>query len=104
MTVSEARLWVSIRGGATGARFRRQVPMGHWIVDFASFSPKIVIEVDDRSHDFRDERWRSAFIESQGFVILRFWNVEVRDELDAIVQSIEAEVARLSSPGGGGGP
>ena len=78
--------------------------MGHWIVDFACFDPRIVIEVDDRSHDYRDERRRTAFIESLGFLILRFDNVEVARELDSILQFIEANVARVSSPGGGGAP
>ena len=104
MTISEARLWSGIRGGRTGARFRRQVPMGHWIADFACFDPKIVIEVDDTSHDFRDERVRTAFIESLGYRMLRFDNADVAQQVDEIIRYISAEVSRLSSPGGGGGP
>ena len=104
MTISEARLWSGIRGGRTGARFRRQVPMGHWIADFACFDPKIVIEVDDTSHDFRDERVRTAFIESLGYRMLRFDNADVAQQVDEIIRYISAEVSRLSPPGGGGGP
>ena len=108
MTVSEARLWSGIRAGRTGARFRRQVPMGHWIVDFACLNPKIAIEVDDDSHDFRDERVRTAYIQSLGYRILRFDNADVAQQVDAIIRYITAEVARLrvggpSSPGGGSG-
>ncbi len=69
--------------------------MGHWIVDFACFDPKIVIEVDDDSHDFRDERERTAYIESQGFVIYRFNNEDVADQVDAIVRFLTHEVSRL---------
>jgi len=97
MTVSEASLWSGIRGARTGGRFRRQVPMGRWIVDFACFDPKIVIEVDDKSHDYRDERERSAFIESLGFRILRFDNIDVAQQIDAIVRFITAEVKRVAS-------
>jgi BirA family biotin operon repressor/biotin-[acetyl-CoA-carboxylase] ligase len=95
MTVSEAALWMGIRRGSTGARFRRQVPIGYWIVDFASFDPKIVIEVDDASHDYRYERARTAYIELQGFTMLRFDNAAVRDDADAIVRFISQEVTRL---------
>lgn len=95
MTVSEATLWARIRREATGARFRRQVPIGYWIADFASFEPRIVIEVDDHSHRYRDERDRTAFIESQGFTILRLTNEDVRDNADAIGCFITQEVERL---------
>jgi very-short-patch-repair endonuclease len=71
--------------------------MGRWIVDFACFDPKIVIEVDDKSHDYRDERERSAFIESLGFRILRFDNIDVAQQIDAIVRFITAEVKRVAS-------
>ena len=76
-TVSEANLWSSIRKQQLGVRFRRQVPIGPWIVDFACLDPKIVIEVDDSSHYWKDEQARTAYIESQGFTTLRLDNKEV---------------------------
>jgi hypothetical protein len=63
MTISEAALWRGISRRQTGARFRRQVPIGEWIADFACFDPKLVIEVDGESHDWRmtaDRLHRSA--------------------------------------------
>jgi very-short-patch-repair endonuclease len=76
-TVSEANLWASIRRRQLGVRFRRQVPIGPWIVDFACLDPKIVIEVDDSSHYWKDEQDRTEYIESQGFTILRLDNKEI---------------------------
>ncbi len=95
MPWSEARLWSAINRRATGARFRRQVPIGHWIADFASFDPRIVVEVDGDTHENSDERERTAWIESQGFTILRFANRDVRDHLDDVFASIVLTVEQL---------
>ncbi|MCI0544865.1 MAG: DUF559 domain-containing protein [Actinobacteria bacterium] len=95
LTISEARLWGAIKGGATGARFRRQVPVGPWIVDFATLRPKLVVEVDDTSHEYRDEISRTRFIEGRGFKILRFTNREVALELPEVFNTIEGWVAAL---------
>ena len=93
MTVSEARLWKGTRNRSTGARFRRQVPIGHWIADFASLDPRLVIEVDDLSHELRDELVRTRYFRSQGFVILRFTNEQIAKELPEAVSRIERWVA-----------
>lgn len=67
MTISEARLWVAIRGGLVGARFRRQVPIGYWVADFASLNPRLVIEVDDTSHDPATNRFAPDISRRKGF-------------------------------------
>jgi len=95
MTISEAALWDGIRRKQTGARFRRQVPIGIWIADFASFSPKLVIEVDDESHDLRDETERTHDIESRGFTILRFDNEEIAQHPDDAVDTVRTWVEAL---------
>ena len=97
MTASEAVIWTGIRRQRAGARFRRQVPIGSWIVDFASFDPKLVIEIDGASHDDRDETERTIDIEGRGFRILRFLNDDVLNNADLIVQFITDEVSRLRS-------
>ena len=76
-TISETNLWQSIRKRQLGVRFRRQVPIGLWIVDFACLDPKIVIEVDDSSHHWKDEQDRTDFLEAQGFTVLRLDNKEI---------------------------
>jgi very-short-patch-repair endonuclease len=97
MPWSEARLWSVIRKQATGARFRRQVPIGWWIADFASFDPRVVIEVDGDTHDNSDETTRTAWVEAQGFTILRFDNLDIRDNLDSVFDSIVMTVEQLRS-------
>lgn len=69
--------------------------MGEWIVDFACFDPKLVIEVDDPSHDWRDEAARTAYIESLGFMILRFDNAEIADDAAAAISTVAGWVEAL---------
>jgi very-short-patch-repair endonuclease len=95
MTASERRLWRYLRGGAMGARFRRQVPMGEWIVDFACFDPALVVEVDDESHDWRDETERTRFIERQGFRVVRFPNRDVARDLESVLGTIRNHLEDL---------
>jgi very-short-patch-repair endonuclease len=89
LTVSEARVWGAIKACQTGAKFRRQVPIGPWIADFASFHPKLVIEIDDESHDWRDETERTEYLWQQGFRVLRFRNEEVAKDLPGVFSTIE---------------
>jgi very-short-patch-repair endonuclease len=77
MTISEAAAWQALKGRRTGVRFRRQVPIGIYIADFACFDPKLVIEIDDPSHDWKDEQSRMAFLRSQGFAVVSVTNREV---------------------------
>ncbi|MEX1208013.1 MAG: DUF559 domain-containing protein [Acidimicrobiia bacterium] len=95
LTISEARLWSVIRRGATGARFRRQVPIGRWIADFASLDPRIVVEVDGASHEWGDETERTSYLESQGFTVLRFDNELIADEVDLAFRVIKESVRML---------
>ena len=76
LTNAERKLWQILRKNQLGARFRRQVPLGKYILDFASFEPKIVIEVDGGQHaDLNAEvydKQRTAWLESYGYKVLRF--------------------------------
>jgi len=93
MTPQETKLWTRLRAlKPRGWKFRRQVPLGPYIVDFACFRPKLVIEVDggqqtyDR-HQAKD-RERDAWLEGQGFQVHRAWNHEVDGEMDAVLDAI----------------
>lgn len=90
MTDAERRLWRCLRHKQLGAKFRRQVPIGRYIADFVSFEAKLVIEVDGGHHaeQVDDDAARTAWFESQGFRVMRFWNNEVLGETDAVVASI----------------
>ena len=95
MTDAELRLWLRLRGEQLdGYRFRRQVPIGPYIVDFLSPKAKIVIEVDGSQHQVEadaDGR-RSAWLESRGYRVMRFWNGDVLTQTDAVMETIRKEL------------
>jgi len=93
MTPQEIKLWVKQRElKAFGFHFRRQAPIDHTIVDFASFGSRLVIELDGGQHGMpegaRSDRMRDEFLRSQGFRVLRFWNSEIDRNLDGVMESI----------------
>jgi very-short-patch-repair endonuclease len=91
MTDAERALWTRLRRRQVlGHKFRRQHPLGPFVVDFVCIQRKLVVEVDggqhaDQRHD--DDR-RSAWLADQGFSVLRFWNHEVLTETEAVVRAI----------------
>ena len=90
-TPAEARLWQRLRRRQVrGVKFRRQVVLGRFIVDFCSFEVRLVVEVDGPIHEYTGEQdaLRQEFLEVLGFRVLRFTNREVFDELDAVVAQI----------------
>jgi very-short-patch-repair endonuclease len=95
MSISEAHLWNGLRGGKAGARFRRQVPIGIWIADFATLQPRLVVEVDGPSHDWADESVRTAALEARGFTVIRFTNHEVASDMEGVVLAIRHVVGEL---------
>ena len=102
-TEVEKRLWYRIRNREVGGRkFRRQATIGRYIVDFACFERQLIIELDGGQHaspsPSEDERTR--WLESQGFSILRFWNNDVIENMDGVLQRIAEELDRLASVGG----
>jgi very-short-patch-repair endonuclease len=75
----ELRLWLLLRDGRlNGFKFRRQVPVGPYIVDFLCVGAKLIVEADGSQHaeSLRDNI-RDAYLASQGWTVLRFWNNEV---------------------------
>jgi very-short-patch-repair endonuclease len=97
LTPQEVKLWVKLRElKALGFHFRKQAPIGRYIVDFASLSARIVVEVDGGQHGMNKgaqlDRERDAFLRSQGFRILRFWNSEINQNLDGVMESIFAKL------------
>jgi very-short-patch-repair endonuclease len=94
-TIAERRLWQKLQAKRrAGRRFRRQFRLGAYIVDFVCLSDRLIVEVDDESHNHtiaQDEE-RSRWIERQGFRIVRFTNDDVRYRLEGVVQMIEAEI------------
>ena len=93
MTPQEALLWRELRLlKPQGLHFRRQVPLGAYIVDFACTSRLLAVEIDggqhaEDGHAIRD-RERDAWLRSIGFQVLRFWNHDINTELSAAVDHI----------------
>ena len=100
-TDAEKRLWSHLRHRQiAGIRFRRQVSIGPYFVDFASHEAKLVIEVDGGQHDRGSpkERARTQRIQEDGFRVIRFWNSEVLGNIEGVVMSIQAELATAPHP------
>ena len=99
MTQPERRLWKAVRARLPleGTHFRRQVVIGPYIVDFCSHGSMLVIEVDGEQHGFEGNRarddMRTAFLNSQGYRVLRFSNRDVMFELDSVLDTIFAAAA-----------
>jgi very-short-patch-repair endonuclease len=93
MTPQEVKLWVQLRAlKAQGLHFRRQVPRNGYIVDFACLKARLIIEIDGAqhggpSHLARDVK-RDVDLAGDGFKVLRFWNNEVNENLDGVVETI----------------
>lgn len=98
MTKAEAAMWNMLRDfRPRGARFRRETPIGPYIADFAWLSARIVVEVDGDSHETetgrRHDLRRDAFLDSQGFTVLRFDNLQILDGPDHVFLTIERAIS-----------
>lgn len=100
MTDAERGMWKILRMKQLNhIRFRRQVPIGSYIVDFASFTPKIVLEIDGGQHNENaTDETRDAWLRAQGFTVLRFWNNDVLTNIDGVAQRIAEATGRLTPP------
>ena len=100
-TEAEKRLWYHLRAHRfLGLKFKRQKPIGRYIVDFICIDRRLVIEVDGGQHDAQTEydEKRDAWLRQQGYQVLRFWNREVMRELDGVLERIRLAVISPSPP------
>jgi very-short-patch-repair endonuclease len=91
LTDAERRIWSRLRlRQLNGVKFRRQAPVGPYVVDFVCFDRKLVIEVDGGQHAVMtpQERERTAWLESEGFHIIRVWNNNALQNTDGVVEHI----------------
>ncbi len=94
-TEAESALWKHLRARQLdGYKFRRQVPLGQYVVDFVCFERRLIVEIDGGHHQgqavYDDER--TKWLESQGFRVLRFWNNEVLGQMEGVAQAILKEL------------
>lgn len=90
MTDAEQLLWRHLRAHRMdGQKFRRQQPIGPYIVDFVHFGLRLIVEADGGQHvDSEHDAARDAWLHSQGFTLLRFWNNDIQHNTDAVLESI----------------
>jgi very-short-patch-repair endonuclease len=87
MTDAERRLWTALRHRQLqGYKFRRQHPIGRYVVDFACTKYRLIIEADGGHHgESQSDASRTAWLEGQGWRVLRFWNNDVLANPDGVM-------------------
>ena len=93
MTDAEQKLWSHIRKKQlNGYKFRRQQPIGPFVVDFVCLPKKLILEIDGGQHNseecIKTDNQRTIYLASKGFTILRFWNNEIFDNIQGVLEQI----------------
>ena len=109
-TDAERMLWKHLRAHRmAGYKFRRQVVIEPYIVDFICLDARLIVEADGGQHleQAEDDLKRSAFLQSRGYKVIRFWNDEILTDthivLERIYNNLIAAPSPQPSPGGRGG-
>jgi very-short-patch-repair endonuclease len=99
MSPIEQRLWLALRGAQLGTSFRRQHPVGPYVLDFCCTSVGLAIELDGDEHASRTVRdaVRTRFLNSRGIHVIRFTNRDVWGNLDGVREAIALELTRLNA-------
>jgi very-short-patch-repair endonuclease len=92
-TPAEKRLWEQLRNRQLEEqKFRRQAPIGPYIVDFICLERKLIIEIDGWTHsteaEVSNDKRRTTYLESQGYKVIRFQNVDIKDGMDQVLMLI----------------
>lgn len=90
----EAKLWNYLRGNRlAGFKFKRQVPIGQFVVDFCCHEKRLIIELDGGHHnkgaESQADKLRQRYLESVGYKVLRFWNNDIDENMEGIYQVIK---------------
>ena len=99
-TAAEQRLWEQLRGRRlSGLKFVRQLPIGPYIADFACRTAHLIVEVDGATHSSDEEvtydQDRTAYLEHEGWKVLRVWNAEVFTNRDGVLETILHAAGKL---------
>ena len=98
MTEIERKLWLQLRQGQAGATFRRQHPLGRYVIDFYAPSLKLAIECDGGQHAQPQNKLhdgaRTAWLERRDVLVLRYWNNDIVSNIDGVVQDIASVIAK----------
>jgi adenine-specific DNA-methyltransferase len=89
MSVTERRVWSRLRRKQlSGHKFRRQLSIGPYFVDFVCLSSRLVVEIDGPFHDEEPDAKKTAYLESQGFRVARFSVADVDDSIEDVIAGI----------------
>ena len=93
-TLTESMIWSDLRNRQLGYKFRRQHPIGPYIVDFVCLSAKLIVELDGWTHDLKQyqlgDTIRQLWLESEGYRVLRFNDEEVLEDRDGVREAIHS--------------
>ena len=95
LTDAEKKLWYHLRAHRfMGRKFKRQKPIGRYVVDFVCLEKKLIIELDGGQHaeNLEYDQARDAWLHSQGYTVLRFWNNEMMDEMEGVLERIRLAI------------
>jgi very-short-patch-repair endonuclease len=103
----ERKLWHALRDRRFHAcKFRRQQPLGPYVVDFVCFEQRLVIELDGSQHaepeQLAHDAARTEFLDRDGFRVLRFWNAELNENFEGVLEVIRLAVESPPHPHRGG--
>jgi len=101
LTDAESVLWLALKKRqVNGIKFRRQHRIGSYIIDFICLSHRLIIEVDGAHHQNQIEydTIRTKFLNAAGYKVLRFWNNEVFNQLDGVLETIWKTISNTPTP------
>lgn len=101
LTQQERKLWNLLKNKQFhNLSFRRQHPIGDYIVDFVCRSKKIIIELDGGQHNFTEnieyDKERTLFFKNLGFKVLRFWNNDIDNNIEGVIDVLEQNIYKPS--------
>ena len=100
-TDAELRLWQHLRGRRmAGYKFRRQITIEPYIVDFVCLEARLIIEADGGQHSeqMEDDQQRTAYLQKNGYQVMRFWNNEILNQTDEVLEQIHRHLITIPSP------
>ncbi|MET0372573.1 MAG: DUF559 domain-containing protein [Sphingobium sp.] len=87
----ERALWAVLRNRQLeGVKFRRQATIGPFVIDFLCVETALAVELDGGQHDEETDRSRTAFLQTRGLTVVRFWNHDVVENIEGVVETIRA--------------
>ena len=108
MTDAERKLWQYLRAGRLGGlKFRRQHPVPPYVIDFCCVERRVLVELDGSQHSQQKDAARTGYLEAQGWRVLRFWDNDVLQQTEAVIDAIWNTIGKPDphpnpSPGGRG--